>query len=328
MSSLDNSAESLKDIERMIDSQHQAVNATRARTPSIDPIRADASTAVRIVGFQVGSPGTPGSLPKTPVIPQPKQQQPQQPQQQSKPSQGGAQAKPPKQPKQQQQKQQQQQQAKQPQQARQQARQAQAATSAAPTSTGPAPTHQNSLGLFAHLPVWSAGTAEQLQISFGPSDVHPDMLAVGLKMAQGAITGSEARCTAMLLAFKNMISDIRTPPERTFHYEFGALLKPAIVFLKACRPLCTSMGNAIKYLKAEFQTCMKLEYSEEKTKAHMLEKIDSYIDERIVAAGKVIVNVAQGFIQDNDVVLIYARYGSQQKQHHLRFVFCWLVDKV
>ena len=81
-------------------------------------------------------------------------------------------------------------------------------------------------------------------------DVHPAILALGLQYSSYAICGSTARMVAMMLAFKAVIADYHTPPGNSLaRHLTNHHLSPQIEFLKSCRPLSVSMGNAIRHLK-------------------------------------------------------------------------------
>jgi len=81
-------------------------------------------------------------------------------------------------------------------------------------------------------------------------DIHPAILALGLQYSSYAICGSTARMVAMLLAFKAVFADYQTPPGNSLARHLTSHhLSPQIEFLKSCRPLSVSMGNAIRYLK-------------------------------------------------------------------------------
>lgn len=55
---------------------------------------------------------------------------------------------------------------------------------------------------------------------------------------------------AMMLAFKAVIADYHTPPGNSLaRHLTNHHLSPQIEFLKSCRPLSVSMGNAIRHLK-------------------------------------------------------------------------------
>jgi translation initiation factor eIF-2B subunit delta len=81
------------------------------------------------------------------------------------------------------------------------------------------------------------------------------IIQLGLKYAQGIITGSNARCVAMLEAFKVVIQDF-TPPTGNLFRDFD--IKPLVQFIVDCRPLSISMGNAINYLKLVMLATKKL----------------------------------------------------------------------
>ena len=55
---------------------------------------------------------------------------------------------------------------------------------------------------------------------------------------------------ALLRAMKRVISDYVTPPQKELHRDLDSTLKPLITFLRQCRTLSVSMGNAIRFLKA------------------------------------------------------------------------------
>jgi translation initiation factor eIF-2B subunit delta len=81
-------------------------------------------------------------------------------------------------------------------------------------------------------------------------DVHPAILALGLQYSSYIICGSTARMVSMLLAFKAVIEDYQTPVGTSLARHLTSHhLSPQIDFLRSCRPLSISMGNAIRWLK-------------------------------------------------------------------------------
>ena len=83
-----------------------------------------------------------------------------------------------------------------------------------------------------------------------PKDAHPAVLALGLQYSSYAICGSTARMVAMLLAFKTVIEAYQTPVGTSLARHLTSHhLSPQIDYLRSCRPLSTSMGNAIRWLK-------------------------------------------------------------------------------
>lgn len=84
-----------------------------------------------------------------------------------------------------------------------------------------------------------------------PASIHPSIGKVGLFIVKGVLSGSNARCIAMLEAFKDIIRDYVTPNHSSLNRTLDAHLKPMINHLVLCRPLSVSMGNAIRHLKFE-----------------------------------------------------------------------------
>lgn len=91
---------------------------------------------------------------------------------------------------------------------------------------------------------------KQQSIVGASKDVHPAVLALGLQYSSYAICGSTARMVAMLLVFKEVIGSYSTPSGNSLaRHLTNHHLSPQIEFLKSCRPLSISMGNAIRWLK-------------------------------------------------------------------------------
>ncbi|KAF1921421.1 hypothetical protein BDU57DRAFT_510224 [Ampelomyces quisqualis] len=137
-------------------------------------------------------------------------------------------------------------------------------------------------------------------------DVHPAILALGLQYSSYAICGSTARMVAMLLAFKAVIADYQTPPGTSLaRHLTNHHLSPQIEFLKSCRPLSVSMGNAIRHLK---DIIIKIDPStpENEAKRDLSEEIDIFLRDRVTAADKLIRDLAASKIEPGDVVLTYA----------------------
>lgn len=171
------------------------------------------------------------------------------------------------------------------------------------------------LPLFSHLPQYERNNRLSAAVGFNPnisstdvtnnSFIHSSILRLGLKYADGQILGSNARCIAMLTAFKDVVRDYITPPSRSLHRDLCTRISPMIQFLDDCRPKSVSMGNAIKYFKDKIEKTDKM--SESEAKEFLLEAIDSFINERIVVADKVISQYSVSKIEDNDVILTHAR---------------------
>eukprot|EP00163_Fabomonas_tropica_P024218 TRINITY_DN4186_c0_g1_i10.p1 TRINITY_DN4186_c0_g1~~TRINITY_DN4186_c0_g1_i10.p1 ORF type:complete len:565 (+),score=129.35 TRINITY_DN4186_c0_g1_i10:1045-2739(+) len=160
--------------------------------------------------------------------------------------------------------------------------------------------------LFSHLPQYEAHSDYTKKICFSSkSQVHPRVLTLGLQMASGKIDGAQARCVAMLEAFKALIQNTSTPKDKEIRRHLDLELKPNIQFIIDCRPLCTSMGSAIKHLKTEIAN-LAPDMSEDEAKHDIIDSIDTYIQERILFAGAVISSTAADKISNGDVILTYS----------------------
>eukprot|EP00111_Clytia_hemisphaerica_P003410 TCONS_00009735-protein len=163
---------------------------------------------------------------------------------------------------------------------------------------------QKKVQMFAHLHQYEKDRSLTKNLSFSSCSIHPAIIKLGLQFAEGIITGSNARCISMLCALKMVIKDYSTPPQKELSRDLESKIKPCISFLTQCRNLSQSMGNAIKYLKHQI-TNLSPELPEAKAKEHLLESIDSFIQERIILADQQITNFAVQKIHDGNKILIY-----------------------
>lgn len=179
-----------------------------------------------------------------------------------------------------------------------------------PQSTRPKMSSSKEVGLFGHL---YGQSRRQTLHPTPPKEVHPSVLSLGLQMSNYTICGSNARCVAMLLSFKAAINAYTTPPQTslarhlTSHY-----LSPQISYLNSCRPLSISMGNAIRWLK---DLIIKIDPAvpEQEAKAYIAESINGFIRERITAADTLIASAAADKIQNDDVIVTYAKSSIVEK---------------
>eukprot|EP01116_Phalansterium_solitarium_P008498 TRINITY_DN22404_c0_g1_i1.p1 TRINITY_DN22404_c0_g1~~TRINITY_DN22404_c0_g1_i1.p1 ORF type:complete len:658 (+),score=151.15 TRINITY_DN22404_c0_g1_i1:159-2132(+) len=158
------------------------------------------------------------------------------------------------------------------------------------------------VSLFGHLPQYEGRSSLHLDVGFASGTLHPAILRLGLKYAHGFILGSNARCLAMLSAFKQLIADFSSA-SGLFFREFD--ISRSVQFLVDCRPMAISMGNAITYVKRAIAETKQL--SEPDAKLHVLGKIDNFIRERITLADGMIATSGANKIQNGDVILTYAR---------------------
>ncbi|MCO5589110.1 hypothetical protein L7F22_043076 [Adiantum nelumboides] len=168
---------------------------------------------------------------------------------------------------------------------------------------------KNRVELFRHLPQFVHGTQlPSLEAKFFHDDVmhpHPAVYQVGLQYLTGDISGGNARCVAMLLAFKELIQDYSTPKEKTLVRDLTARVNSNVSFLTTCRPLSISMGNAIRFLKTRIAD-LQLSLSEAEAKSRLISEISRFIQYKIDYADKEITKYAVTKIRDGDVILTYA----------------------
>ena len=131
-----------------------------------------------------------------------------------------------------------------------------------------------------------------------------NLCQVGLQYLAGDISGGNARCIAMLQAFKEAIEDYSTPQEKTLARDLTAKISSYVSFFIECRPLSIGMGNAIRFLKTRISD-LPLTLSESEAKAALCSDIEHFINEKIILADKVIVRHAVTKIRDGDVLLTY-----------------------
>ncbi|RCI17462.1 hypothetical protein L249_2059 [Ophiocordyceps polyrhachis-furcata BCC 54312] len=156
---------------------------------------------------------------------------------------------------------------------------------------------------FSHLSM-----ARRLAITQADKDVHPTVLALGQYMGCFAVGDSITRLEATLLAFKKVIDSYTTPHGATFSRHFTShVLNPQIDYLAACRPMCFSMGNAIRWLKLQISK-LDIDLPDSEAKKHLRDLIDSFISERITLADFVIVKTAAEMVSEGDVVVVYGRH--------------------
>ncbi|KAK6083520.1 translation initiation factor eIF-2B subunit delta [Seiridium cupressi] len=161
---------------------------------------------------------------------------------------------------------------------------------------------------FSHLSM-----ARRIPMTQADKDVHPAVLALGQQMATFAIDESITRLRATLLAFKRVIQSYNTPPGHTLARHFTPhVLNPQIEYLTACRPMCFSMGNAIRWLKLQVSK-IDMDATEEDAKRDLCLAIDTFVAERITVADEVVTEAGAKAIHDGDVVLTYGRSGVVER---------------
>ncbi|CAM9989821.1 unnamed protein product [Ectocarpus sp. 12 AP-2014] len=140
-------------------------------------------------------------------------------------------------------------------------------------------------------------------------DIHPAILALGRKYSSGEVTGATARAVAMLMAFKQVVMDYSTPPDKMLSWDLDKRLRPMMQYLIDCRPHSVSMGNAHKALRNIIAKSPP-SLPEEEAKASIADKINEFINTRITLAANEIAKNAITKIRDGDVILTYGSRSS------------------
>ena len=168
---------------------------------------------------------------------------------------------------------------------------------------------QKQVALFSHLQQYERERSATINIR---ASIHPTVIQVGLRFAEGMILGSNARCVGTLQALKAVIHDYTTPPKQVLKRHLDSYLKPQISFLVQFRPMSISMGNAIRYLKMKIAK-LEPDMPEADAKLYLCECIDTFINERIMLADQIISSAGAAKISSGDVLLTYAKSSIVQK---------------
>ena len=184
---------------------------------------------------------------------------------------------------------------------------------------------QRKVKLFDHLHQYEREYSISKSFPVVNSHIHPAVLQLGLRYAEGTIQGSNARCLAFMQTMKQLVKDFKLQASnvdssndcegrvRQFSTDLGSVLDTHIAFLKNCRTHSVSMGNAIRLLKTKIQLIGKgtglddiseQDIIEERAKQMLFESIDTFVDHVRLAAIQ-ISNTAYNKIKDGDVILTY-----------------------
>ncbi|KAI1266709.1 translation initiation factor eIF-2B subunit delta [Xylariaceae sp. FL1019] len=153
---------------------------------------------------------------------------------------------------------------------------------------------------FSHLSM-----AKRLPYTHADKDVNPTILALGQQMSTFEIDDSITRLQATLLAFKKVIDAYITPAGNTLARHLTPhVLNPQIEYLSACRPMCFSMGNAIRWLKLQVSK-IDPDVAEADAKKQLCANIDTFIQERVTMADIEIISKAAIYVNEGDTILVY-----------------------
>jgi translation initiation factor eIF-2B subunit delta len=151
-----------------------------------------------------------------------------------------------------------------------------------------------------------------LQTGFGgvgKDFLHPAVLQLGLRYAEGSVVGGTNRTLALMTTLKTVIEQLS---EDGSDLQLRTLLKQVVdknvQFLVTCRPLAVGMGNAIREFKNEIERFHKTTPNAtfEFAKSYFRNICSSYAKEKCSLAIDAIVPLACGKIKDGDVIVTYS----------------------
>lgn len=147
---------------------------------------------------------------------------------------------------------------------------------------------------------WSTASAK--------ATIHPAVLQLCHELSTFAVRGANQRAIAVLRALGAVIADYRTPRGAVLNRDLLTRVSQQVGLIVESRPMNTSTGHAVRFLKYEISV-VDANLREEEAKAHLLERIEHFIRDRIIYAAKVIQSHAAGKIHNGDVVMTYG-YSS------------------
>ncbi|KAJ3279044.1 hypothetical protein HK104_001824 [Borealophlyctis nickersoniae] len=181
-------------------------------------------------------------------------------------------------------------------------------TARAKSENQPAPSYPT-LAIFSHLPPFTkASPAHDVRADGANTNIHPMVEVLNLKFSEWVIAGGNARCVAMMLVFKQVISDYETPRGTSLQHNLITHIGKQVDYLTKYRSLAASMKTAIRFVKSAIVN-VSIDMPDEDAKVHLCEKIDEFVRERIEFADKAIVDseLNSGRIKDGDVIMVYAK---------------------
>mmetsp|Transcript_12468 Transcript_12468/g.18081 ORF Transcript_12468/g.18081 Transcript_12468/m.18081 type:complete len:246 (-) Transcript_12468:1620-2357(-) len=166
---------------------------------------------------------------------------------------------------------------------------------------------QSDVPFLQHLPQYEGNTSISRGSGFGTGQVHPAIQALGVKYAQGVITGGHSRCLAFVDAMEEVFGDfVMTDGSNAqlIHRESSKLLNRCVQFVVECRPLSVSMGNFVRYLKEQIAH-LPLVLSLPEARKLILEAIDLFREKRLLLPVKEIADIGSKLIGQGENVVVY-----------------------
>lgn len=106
------------------------------------------------------------------------------------------------------------------------------------------------VSLFAHLAQFDSEVNLARERS-AKGTIHPIVIQLGIQYSEHMITGGNARCLALMLAFKKVIMDFTPSPGTALLRTLTQHISKQVDYLSNARSLATSMKTAIRYIKNE-----------------------------------------------------------------------------
>ncbi|GFQ98074.1 translation initiation factor eIF-2B subunit delta [Trichonephila clavata] len=162
---------------------------------------------------------------------------------------------------------------------------------------------------FSHLPQFIDLSTKQLNDMH--QKIHPAIIELGSYYNNGILCGSNARCVGFLAAFREVLRDYETPPNKEFSRDLESKLRTYLNFLSSCRPLSISITNSVRFLQYQISYIPK-GIEEEEAKEKLSAAINNFVKEEILLAKEAICISATAKIVDGDNILVFA-YSSLVK---------------
>lgn len=161
--------------------------------------------------------------------------------------------------------------------------------------------------VFDHANMHSARPSDEARLDCKLSgDVVPPCAAqLAAQLRDGLLSGSTARCTAMLHCLSIAIGDWQPLEKDKLSVQLTRLLNKLVGALIKGRPHSLGQGNVIRFLKLKI-AALDEDAGVEDIRATVLQLIDNFLQSRIEAAGRMCSNHAIEEINPNDTVLTYS----------------------
>ncbi|XP_047985325.1 translation initiation factor eIF-2B subunit delta [Leguminivora glycinivorella] len=153
---------------------------------------------------------------------------------------------------------------------------------------------------FQHL---SVDSDKQPKIAIN-SNLHPAIIKLGVQLSSRVVSGSNARCIALVDALKKMVSDYTLPARTEYARGLETHLKESLTYLWGMRQPTASQVNAVKFFRHHL-TQLPHNVDEFDAKKILHEEIDRYIREQIDMAGEAISIAVRNKISHGDKILTY-----------------------